>query len=238
MRPVSWIAVLAVIAWVSPAAAIAPSGALGLDLYDGPHGHETRSALAVAGLDFGAGDVVGGAMRFDDSVVGPGWGLIGGGGISLGGPMSLRILASRFVGDRDYRAWRVKAGPLWNLGRGGTLGLYWVHDDNNAGAEGESGAGELAVPLVPRWTAKLAGSYGRAGDVTGYAASVGASWALIPHLELGGDVGLARNPPATTSPGPAGGFLDPILGGGPGASSSTSDEIAATTSLSLRVTLP
>lgn len=238
MRYLAWIGVASlVLGMARPAGAVAPSGAIGLDLYNGPNGQQTRSALALGGLSFDAGDVLGGLMRFDDTTVGPGYGLVLGGGVPLGGPTSLRVLASRFVGDRDYRAWRVKTGPQWALTGGGTLGLFWVHDTNNLGADTESGAGDLAFPVVHGWTGKLAGAYGRSGDTDGYAASIGAAWALIPHLELGGDVGVARNPPAT-SPGPSRGILDPILGGSPDPSPSTSNELATTSSLSLRVTLP
>ena len=200
---------------------------------------QTQAALGVADLASGSGDVLGGVMRFDDSVVGPGYGLVLGGGTSLGGPTSLRVLGTRFLGDRDYRAWRLKAGPLWSLPGGGSLGLYYVHDENNRSPDTESGAGELGVPLAAGWSGKLAGSYGRAEDVTGYSAAVGAGWTAIPHLELGADVGIARNPPATASPGPnGGGLLGPLLGEDPASPPARVDRVAATTSLSLRVTFP
>jgi hypothetical protein len=198
----------------------------------------TRSALGLGDLAFGGTDVLAGVLRFDDSTVGSGTGFVFGGGTSLGGPLSLRVLASRFVGDGDYRAWRIKTGPQWSLPGGGTLGISWVHDTNNLGPDTESGAGELAVPVAHAWTAKLAGAYGRSEQTDGYAATVGAAWSAIPHLELSADVGAARNPPSTLTPAPSRGLLSPVLGNGPPSQQDTATPIAATSTISLRVTFP
>jgi hypothetical protein len=230
-------AALALASIERPAEAAVPSAALGYDYSRGPAGQETHSVLGIAGVSLGAGDVLGGVMRFDDSVVGPGYGLVLGGGASPGGSTSLRVLASRFVADESYRAWRLKSGPVVNLA-GGTLGLSWVHEANNLGPDTDSGLGELAIPLASQWTGKLTGSYGRSGDVNGFAASAGAAWTIVPHLEVGGELGVARNAPSTT-PGPRGGglgLLDPLLGGGQ--APEPSDEVGATTSLSVRATFP
>ena len=140
------------------------------------------------------------------------------------------------MGDGDYRAWRLKSGLQWGLPGGGTLGLFWVHDANNLGSDTESGSGELSLPVAHGWTGKLSGAYGRSEENDGYLAAVGASWTAIPHLELSGEVGAARNPPATT-PAPSRGLLRPILGG-PEQDPSTSNRVSATTSLTLRVAFP
>lgn len=217
-------------------AGAAASGAAGYDYYRGMEHRETHTVLGVAGVPVGAGDVLGGGLWFDDDVVGSGYGLVLGGGIALGGPAALRVLTTRFVGDEGYRAWRVKVGPQWTLAGGGTLGLSWVRDVNNLGPDTDGGAGELSVPLASRWTGRLSGSIGRSGDVTGYAASAGAGWTVAPHLELAGELGLARNPPATT-PAPSGGrLLPPILDPGEPPPAQADDEVATTTLLSLRVT--
>jgi len=236
MRSRTWIPMIVLLAGAGPAHAASPSAAVSLDQYEGPADQRTRSALALGDLSFARGDVLAGAMRFDDTSVGAGFGLVAGGGVPLGGPLSVRVLGSRFFGDGDYRAWRLKAGPQWGLPAGGSLGVFWVRDHNNVGSDTKSGSAECSIPLVRGWTGKLSGAYGRVGDRDGYAAAVGASWALIPRLELGGELGAARNPPATT-PAPARGLLDPILGGHPN-QPEPSNEVAMTTSISVRATFP
>lgn len=219
------------------AGAATPSGAVGLDYYRGPSGAETRSALGIGGLGFVVGDVLAGLVGFDDQLVGSGYGLLIGGGVRLGGTAALRLLATRFEAREDYRAWRVKLGPQWSLPQGAALGLFWVHDSNNLTPDTESGAGEFSFPLIPAWTGKLSGSYGRSSEATGYSVSAGALWALAPHLELGGDLGLARNPPAAT-PGPSGGVLGSILGPGERPAIAPNEPVSAIASLSLRLALP
>jgi hypothetical protein len=229
---------LAVVAFGSagPSTAATPSGAVSFDLYNGPADQVTKSALALGDLAFGGADVVGGVLRFDDTTVGMGNGFVVGGGWTVAAPLSVRVLASRFVGDGDYRAWRLKSGPQWGLPGGGTLGLFWVHDTNNVGPDTESGAGELSVPVTHGWTGKLSGAYGRSEESDGYVAAVGASWTAVPHLELSGEVGAARNPPATT-PAPSRGLLSPILGG-PQQEQSMTNQVSATSTLTLRVAFP
>lgn len=221
---------------VPPTHAAAPSGSVSFDQYNGPESQTTRSVLGLGDVAFGRLDALAGVLRFHDTTVGAGNGFVFGGGAALDGPLTLRVLASRFVGDGDYRAWRVKSGPLWSLPGGGSLGAYWVHDTNNLGPDTESGAGELAVPVAHGWTGKLSGAYGRSEDRDGYVATLGAAWSMIPHLELSGEVGAAKNPPATT-PAPSRGLLSPILGG-PQKQNEVPAPLAATSSINLRVSFP
>jgi len=215
------------------------SGSATIDAYQGPGGHWTRAALGLTDVAFERVDVLGGAMRFDDAVVGPGYGVVLGGGVPLAGPVTLRVLTTRFLGDQGYRAWRIKTGPLWELPRG-SLGISFVHDVNNRGMETESSSGELSVPVTSQLAGRLTGSYGRTAEIDGFAAALGASWAVFSHLEFGGDVGVARNPPATT-PGPSGGGpLDGLPGLGRRAheTTPTPDQLGATTELVVRVSFP
>jgi hypothetical protein len=111
-----------------------------------------------------------------------------------------------------------------------------VHDTSNLAADTESGAGELAIPVVHDWTAKLTAAYGRSEETDGYVAALGAAWSAIPHLELSGDVGVARNPPSTT-PAPSRGLLSPVLGN-PQSQEAAPNPVSATSTLTLRVTFP
>ncbi|HEY2955341.1 MAG TPA: hypothetical protein VGK89_08860 [Candidatus Eisenbacteria bacterium] len=223
----------------SPARAAAPSASVSYDFHRGPTGEETRSAAALAGLSFESGDIVLGGLRFDDDLIGAGLGLVSGGSVRLADGTGVRALGSRFIGDDGYRGWRLKAGPEWSLA-GGSLWIFYQHDSSNLADDSDGGAGEMTVPVSPAWSVKLGGSYGRSGAATGWAASLGAAWMIIPHLELSGDAGLANNSPGASA-GPAG--RSTILGGllGRDRAASRSEPVAeagTTASLALRFTLP
>ena len=223
------------------ALATAASGAVGYDYYSGPNGQQTHAGLGIAVLGVGSGDLLAGALRFDDNIVGPGSGVLLGGGVPLGERVKLRMLGTRFVGDRDYRAWRLKIGPQWSAPAGGVLGAFYIHDSNNLGPDTRSGTGELSVPLSKAWAGKFSLSYGRCDEVSGFASTVGAEWTPVPHVGLSADLGFARNPPGTTvgPAAPGGGVLQSILGTGHASGAERTDEkVTGTTSVSLRVTFP
>jgi hypothetical protein len=215
------------------------SSSASVDAYTGPASHWTRAALGLGDIAFDRIDILGGAMRFDDAIVGPGYGVVLGGGVSLTGPVTVRVLVTRYLGDQGYRAWRIKTGPQWELPRG-SLGISFVHDANNDGPESESASGELSLRVTSDLAARANGSYGRTSELEGFALALGTSWTVVPHLELAGDMGIARNPPAAT-PGPSGG--GPLNGlPGPGRRAHemtpTSDQVGATTELVVRVSFP
>jgi len=222
-----------------PARAASPSASIGYDFDRGPSGQETRSIVGLAGLGFGSGDLVLGALRFDDSTIGPGTGMVAGGSSRLAPSSGARVLGTRFVGDDGYRAWRIKAGPQWSLG-GASLWIFYQHDSNNLTGVSDGGAGELMVPLAFQWTVKLSGSYGRSGDVTGYATAIGAAWTPVPHLKLSGEVGVASNAlGSSVGPGGRPSLLPGLLGDPRTESrSETGYEAASTASLAVRIALP
>src|SRR5438093_10907047 len=104
---IAGVVTLCVVVWTNAHAAT-PAASLGCDFRRGAEGQETRAATAAGTLGFGSGDLLLGAMRYDDSVVGPGSAVIVGGGLALQAPLAMRVVGTRFVGDEGYRGWRLK----------------------------------------------------------------------------------------------------------------------------------
>jgi hypothetical protein len=183
-------------------------------------------------------------MRFDDRQIGPGYGVVLGGGVALGSEFSLRTMGTRFIGDDDYRAWRVKVGPQWSRTQRRSVGLFYVHDESNLFSATDGVVGQASTPVAERITARLGASYARGGDRSGGAVTVGGSWFGVSHLEIGGDVGIAHNAAfGIAGPGPSsGGLIDqvPIIGGGSPSQPPPEplDEWGATATASLRLTFP
>jgi hypothetical protein len=197
---------------------------------------ETQAAIGSLSLELGAGDLVLGALRFDDSQVGIGTGFILGGGIELAPATRLRLLGTRFAADDGYRALRLRAGPQWSLERA-TAGLFYTYDASDQAPDAHGATGELFLGLVPRLAGKLSASLASAEGVSGYAGGAGLIWTVVPHLELSGELGLARNLAAAGAGSPTGGLLDRVFGPGAG-ESSASDELVPTAVLGARVTFP
>jgi hypothetical protein len=195
----------------------APLSATGIVSHaDGPFGRTTRSAVAVVtaspvpGLSLSAG-----AMRYDDTVIGAGTGMIGGVGLPLAPLASLRAWGHRYQGDDGFDAWRVKVGPELGLPRGTTLGVYFAHDASDGDQRSNAAIGELALPLAAGLTGRMNAAFASAGaDAASTQGALGLGWSPIPRLELSGEIGFARNG-WTTAPFPTrrtGGL--PLIGGG------------------------
>jgi hypothetical protein len=100
---------------------------------------------------------------------------------------------------------------------------------------------ESATVLSSRLTGRLSGSY--AATSLGLDSSQGAaglSWVAVPHLELSGELGVARNgglaSSANAGPPP---LIPPLLGpGGGGTTSGASNEASPTYQLAVRLLFP
>lgn len=212
----------------------------GYDYSSGPADQITRSALAFGNVGLGpAGNLTVAGLRYDDSRIGEGVGIVGGLGVPV--PLgALQLWGYRYIGDEAFRAWRIKTGPRIAIPGGSSLDLFYAHYEDNADAKTDGGIAELGVPVKPGLT-------GRANAALGFApaeprsaqAGLGVTWAPVRFVELLGDVGLARNGTLTGTSFPARRSLLPLVGGGsPGGSSTVESDIESTWQVGIRVTFP
>lgn len=213
----------------------------GADYSTAPGDETTRGVLGFATIEMGAADALGAVMRYDDSRIGAGTGLTGGLGFGLGPMTRLRTTGTRYVGDGDFRGWRVKVGPQVSTPGGASLGLFFTHDDNNVAGRSNGAVGEAEFPVAPRVSGRLNASYTSLGDgVSAVSGAAGAGVALPAHLSLAGEVGLAQTGAQGQSfPRSRGlGDLVPLVGGGGGSGSSSDRPFSTTVALSIRAVFP
>jgi len=210
----------------------------GYDYVASAGGQQTRSALAILAAPLGSRmSATLAGIRYDDASVGSGNGALA--GLTLGvTPLTrFRAWGTRYVGDQDFRAWRVKAGPEATLPAGGTLGVFYAHDENNLGDRSNSAIAELGMPIVPSITGRVNGSFTAThGAPASMFGSLGLGWAPLRNFEITGDVGRASHGAINqTSSGPRSRL--PLLGGGESTATSSESERPAETVLQLGVRL-
>jgi len=214
----------------------------GYDYYRGPGDQITHGPVAVAAVSLGplANFSLTG-MRYDDNHAGKGTAITGGVGLPILPAIQMRTFASRYVGADDYRAWRFKAGPQLGIPTGQSLGVFYSHYRDNSDGVSDGATAELATPLIAGLSGKLTAAYAKAEGLKSGQGSVGLSWTPVGHLELSGEVGLARSGAVATQPIPRpGGLHLPLIGGTPPPGSTTTEEVRLekTVLVGMRVWLP
>ena len=223
------------------AAAATSSGAVGYTYYQGAAHNLTRAVtvegtLALPGLECSLA-----ALRFDDGLIGQGVQLIAGLGVPVEGVAVLRAQGGSVMGDGDYRGWRLKLGPEINLSRIAAAQVSYLHYEDNQDFHSDGVALESAAVLSPRVTGRLGASYAASSlDINSTQATSGLTWAALPHVELSGEAGVARNggvaPVGAQRPRS---LLDPLLGPQPGAPASAEEnDISTIYQLNVRFTFP
>ena len=213
----------------------------GYTYYSGPAGQITRSAIVFGSVSPMPGfQATLGGMRYDDNGIGEGNGLIGGLGMPLAPLTTFRVWGYRYLGDEDFKAWRVKVGPELGLPRSATLGLFYSHYQADGDADGATDAaiGELGIPLVAGLTARMNASYASAAnDVASTQGSLGLAWSPMRLLELSSEIGVAHNG-WTTAPFPSRGTPGlPLIGGGGGSPGSENDESSTESTFQIGATV-
>jgi hypothetical protein len=177
-------------------------------------------------------------LRYDDNLIGRGNGGIVGLGLPLAPAATFQIWGTRFIGDQDFRAWRLKGGPRLGLPVGVNAGLYYSHFEDNIGDRSDGAIAEVAAPLVAHFTGRASAAAATLPrDLKSFEGTVGLGWAPVHGLELSGDVGIAHNGSIGAGPPSAGPLGLPLLGGPPG-QSTTNSRTDRTFLLGVRVTLP
>lgn len=214
-------------------AGVPVSGSAGYDYYAGPGGQTTRSLTGLAAAQLGRLSPSFALIRFDDSRVGKGVGLAGAVGVSAGGTTSLHAVATRYVGDETYRAWRFKVGPAFDLPGGRSLGIYFSHYSDDSSSTSNGVIAEFEAPLRERLIGRATGSIASAEGRNSGQGSIGLTWNPVHHLELTGDVGIAQS-----GAGAAGAFPSKKMKHNGSTTSGTNNPVFATAEVGLRVTFP
>ncbi len=232
----------------APAArAFTVSAAAGADDATGTQAARTRGVVAVVDLSTAAADVLGGALRYDDSQIGTGCGILAGAGITLTPETRLRATVTRFIGDGDFRGWRTRLGPRWDRD-GRSLAMSWQHDANDVIGHADGALLEAGAPVIGPLGARMEVGWSRdANHTTGTQASLGAVVMLGRFAQLTAAGGLAQRTAAGSGllPSPGGGRggpILPVLFARDASGGSSSDAAPApwepTTSLGIRILLP
>ena len=231
---------------VRPVAAGTMTGGAGVDYQTGPEAQSYRSALLFGSADLASGDFTVAAVRFGDSSVGPGISGFANAGPRITFASRLRVIGLRTIGDRAYRAWRVRAGPELNLTSEVTLGAYYLRAQDNSAGNFDAGGVELSVPIARGVSGQVGSSYGKwDGGATTAQGMMAGTWHAGSRVQFLCEVDVGRNVMTTSSSAPSGGGILgglPITGGlGNGGSvteSRTENRVTATSQLGVRFLFP
>ena len=231
-----------------PHAANALGGGVGADYTSGPGSQNTRDALGYVTAKWAATDLILVGARFDNSQVGAGTSGSIGVGVPAGTGVTLRLQGARSIGDETYRAWRVQAGPQIAVGGGRTLGLYYLHIEDNVGSFSNGVSTEVDAQLSPTVAGSLGASIAAIQEgQTGAQGSASVTWAPVHHLQLVGDMSVGKNVIGVSEIGSAdhgGGPLGklPIIGNGSskkgGSVTQTQYGASATAAIGVRFLFP
>jgi len=193
------------------AAAIAVGG--GYEYYcTNPEITRTASVVVATGVGTGSASLTG--LRYEDNLIGNGYGAIAGVAVPCASRVVARAWGTRYVGDGAFEAWRIKSGLQFALPARTNLGLYYAHYGNNARVQSDGGIAEFAVTVAPSWVVRAnASDVSVAGGEGSSQATLGAVWTALRYLELAADAGLARNGSAATAPFVSRKSVLPLLGG-------------------------
>jgi len=229
----------------APAAGAASVAAgAGYDYQSGPDGATWSGPLGFATTTFGQSDATLLLSRYHSSDVGWGWSGLGNAGVSLGSHTGGRVVASRSIGDGDYRAWQVQLGPSLRFGGERTVFLYGTHFEDNVGARLNQIGAEANAPIGSQVTGLAGAAFGsRQGGEPNAQGTLGLTWSRWKGLLLIAQTTFGKNI-AASSPAEAGGgaAVGPVGSKGQGHSKSiTTDATSgfqATALVGIRLVVP
>ena len=238
------LASLVLLAAARPSGA-ALSGGAGYDYQGGPNGLTWSAPLVFGTLSGTSGDATLAAYRYHSSDTGWGWTGLANLGIAFSPSTGGRVIGTRAVGDQDYRAWRLQAGPTFHLRAERSLFAYVAHfEDNETSHLNQLGA-EAAIPLSPVVSGLAGGALGRwQDDVSSAQGILGLTWSGSSVLQLFGQVMFGKNIASASTLTTQGGASAPLAsrghgraaGGSPETTSSAGAEAAGF--LGIRVLVP
>jgi len=203
-----------------PRDALAVGGGVGIDYMSGPGNQDTKDALGYICTPLGDGDVTLIGARYDNSEIGAG--TLGSIGVGIPAPGStlFRVLGARTIGDQSYRAWRLQAGPQFEMGSGRTLGIFYLHVEDNVASLSNGVMTELDIPISPVLVGGLGAAYAsNEGERTSAQGSATVTWGPAARVQVLGEMSVGQNIVGFSQSGSPsqGGVLGrlPIVGRGP-----------------------
>lgn len=240
-----FIVLLAQMGTFSSAGAGSLAAGAGYDYQSLPNGATWSGPLAFAVTTFGQSDATIALSRFHGSEVGWGWSGTANAGLSLGSHAGGRVVASRSIGDGDYRAWQAQVGPTFRFGEERSLYLYGTHFEDNDGARLNQIGAEGNAPLGAALTGIAGAAFGsRQGGATNAQGTAGLIWSRWTRLLLIGEVTFGKNIAASSPTGTSGGTSVGPLGGprgmdhAPRSTTDSSSGLEATALVGIRVVVP
>jgi hypothetical protein len=206
-----------------------------VDHQSGPADHAYTAGLLFGTVSLPLADATLALIRYDDSVTGRGNALFANAGVPIPGLMRIRVIGTRSLGDEGYRSWKLRAGPEWSIHLL-TLGVYGLHQQDNASSRLNAVGAEAGTSIVPSLTAQVGGMVGRReGSGSSSQGSCSLVWAAFSHVQLVGEIDVGTGVPTSTTSSSGGGPLQPMpvegLGTGRPGERTTSEQRVETVGL-------
>jgi hypothetical protein len=178
----------------APAGFAAPTAGIGADFFSGPEGVTTKDLLGYVAGVVGGEDVAFSAARYSHSQLGSGTSISGTVNV-LVAPMALiQATSARTSGDESYRSWRIQTGPMFGLGGGTTLGLFYARVNDNLGLQSDGAVSECNTPISASvlGTARISWASLKGGG-TSFQGAAGVTWSPASRVQLLAELGLGRD---------------------------------------------
>lgn len=227
----------------SASAAPATAG-IGYDYQGGPHGLRWNTPLGFVTI---MGERKDGTLlisRYHSSDVGWGWSGLANLGVSSSSGVGGRVIGSRSIGDGDYRAWRVQAGPTFALRENRSLYVYGSHFEDSQGDRLNQIGGEAYFPLGPEFSGLAGVMLGNWQDNASNAQGVlGVTWSCWRAVQVIGQTTFGKNIASSSATAITGGAAGPFGSTGhghmrTGSSSETSGGAEAAIFGGIRINIP
>lgn len=189
-----------------------------MDHQSGPGDHAYTAGLLFGTVSLPLADATLALIRYDDSVTGRGNALFANAGVPVPGLARIRVIGAKSFGDEGYRSWKLRAGPEWSIHLL-TLGVYGLHQEDNASSRLNAAGAEVGTSIVPSLTAQVGGMVGRReGSARSSQGSCSLLWAAFGHVQLLGELDVGTGSPTSTTSSSGGGLLQglPVEGLGAG----------------------
>lgn len=215
-----WALVLAALSvgpWVCSANAATFTGGVGYDYQGGPNGLRWNTPLAFSTITGERKDATIMISRYHSSDVGWGWSGLANVGLASKSGVGARVIGSRSIGDGEYWAWRLQAGPIFALSANRSLYLYGAHfEDSQSGRLNQIG-GETYLPMGSELSGLLGGMLGEWQDNASNAqVTAGLTWSRWRALQVIGQLTFGKNIAASSTLAANGGAGGPFGASGHG----------------------